>query len=89
MNNPEAQHINTIDVNAATRGLLLRMGHTWFEQDDLRQAIDIYIKLIEEYPGSEESEVAQSKLMGISRQYEQEGLLRLSLAILERLEQIM
>lgn len=88
MNNPVA-HINTIDVNAATRGLLLRMGHAWFEQDDLRQAIDIYIKLIDEYPGSEESEAAQSRLMSISRNYEQEGLLRLSLAVLERLEQTM
>ena len=89
MNNPVTQHINTIDVNAATRGLLMRMGNAWFEQDDLRQAIDIYLKLIEEYPDSEESEAAQSKLMSISRNYEQEGLLRLSLAVLERLEQIM
>jgi hypothetical protein len=89
MNNTVTKHINTIDVNAATRGLLMRMGNAWFEQDELRQAIDVFIKIIEEYPDSEESEAAQSRLMGISRNYEQEGLLRLSLAVLERLEQTM
>lgn len=88
MNNP-VKHNNTIDINAATRGLLLRMGNTWFEQDELWQAVDVYLKIIEEYPDSEESEAAQSSLMSISRGYEQDGLLRLSLNILERIEQTM
>ncbi|MDP1774579.1 MAG: tetratricopeptide repeat protein [Methylobacter sp.] len=89
MNGHLAKHNNTIDINAATRGLLLRMGNTWFEQDELWQAVDVYLKIIEEYPDSEESEAAQSSLMSISRGYEQDGLLRLSLDVLERIEQTM
>lgn len=89
MNNNLVKHHTTIDIDAATRGLLLRMGDAWFELGELRQAVDVYLKINEEYPDSEESEIAQSRLMAISRGYEQEGLLRLSLAVLERLEQTM
>jgi hypothetical protein len=81
------EHHATIDIDAATRGLLLRMGDDWLELGELFQAIDTYLKINEEYPGSEESEIAQSRLMTISRGYEKDGLLRLSLDVLERLEQ--
>ncbi len=77
-----------IDANSATRGFLMRMGNAWFDQGELRQALDVYLKVIEEYPGSEESKTAQVALFTIARRYEQEGLLRLSLDVLERLEQI-
>jgi HSP20 family protein len=87
VNNNHAKHHTTIDIDAATRGLLLRMGETWFERGKLFQAVDAYLKINEEYPDSEESEIAQSRLMTISRGYEQGGLLRLSLAVLERLQQ--
>lgn len=83
MNNP------AIDINAATRGLALRMGNTLFEQGELWQAMDRYLRIIEDYPNSEESQTAQTQLMNISQSYEQEGLLRLSLTVLERLEQTM
>ena len=76
-----------IGANSATRGFLMRMGNAWFEQGELRQALDVYLKVIEEYPGSEESITAQAVLLTIARRYEQEGLLRLSLDVLERLEQ--
>jgi len=87
MNNDHVKLNTTINIDAATRGLLLRMGDAWFELGELCQAIDAYLKINEEYPDSEESETAQSRLMTISQRYEQEGLLRLSLDVLERLEQ--
>ncbi len=89
MDDTAATPQRTLDVNAATRGLLLRMGHSWFEQNELRQAISVYLKLIDEYPDSQESHAAQTKLMRIATMYEQEGLLRLSLEVLERLEETM
>jgi tetratricopeptide (TPR) repeat protein len=79
----------TSDISAATRGFLLRMGNAWFEQSELRQAVDVYLKIIEQYPDSEESKIAQVTLLTIAQRYEQDGLLRLSLDILERLEQTM
>jgi hypothetical protein len=49
----------------------------------------VYLKIIEQYPDSEESKTAQATLLTIAQRYEQDGLLRLSLDILERLEQMM
>lgn len=88
MNNNYATR-HTIDIDASTRRLQLQMGETWFERGKLFQAVDAYLKINEEYPDSAESEISQSRLMTISRGYEQEGLLRLSLAVLKRLQQTM
>ena len=76
-----------IDMSLATRGFLLRMGNAWFEQNELRQALDVYLKIIDEYPGSEESKMAQTILLTIAQRYEHDGFLRLSMDVLERLEQ--
>jgi HSP20 family protein len=87
MNNNYATRHTTIDIDAATRRLQLHMGETWFERGKLFQAVDAYLKINEEYPDSAESEISQSRLMTISRGYEQEGLLRLSYSVLKRLQQ--
>lgn len=75
------------DKNVATRGFLLRMADNWLKQGELRQAIEAYLKIIDQYPASAESQTAQSALLTIAQRYEQDGLLRLSLDVLERLEQ--
>jgi hypothetical protein len=77
----------TLDMSSAKRGLLLRMSNTRFELGELRQAVDGYLSLIEEYPSSDESKAAQAQLLAIAQRYEQEGTLRLSLDVFERLEQ--
>ncbi|MFZ2725983.1 MAG: tetratricopeptide repeat protein [Methylococcaceae bacterium] len=77
----------TQDSTAATRSFLLRMGNAWLEQGELRQAVDVYLKIIDQYSDSEESQNAQTALLSVAQRYEQEGKLRLSLDILERLEQ--
>jgi outer membrane protein assembly factor BamD (BamD/ComL family) len=78
-----------IDMDSAKRALLLRMSNTRFEQGELRQAVDGYLNVIEQYPNSEESNLAQVQLLIIAQRYEQEGTLRLSLDVFERLEQIL
>jgi hypothetical protein len=87
MNDLLVKH-DVIDINAATLCLLMRMGNARFEQGELRQALDVYLKIIEEYPESEESKTAKTKSLSIAKRYEQEGTLRLSLDVLERLEQV-
>ncbi len=79
--------VTTIDINSSTRSFLLRMGNTWLEKNELRQAIDIFLKITEEYPESDECNIAKSALLKISQRYEKEGELRLCLDVLERLEQ--
>lgn len=78
----------TLDLNSAKRGLLLRMGNAWFEQGELRQAVDVYLQICEQYPDTEEGKIAQARLLTIAQRYELDGLLRLSLDVLERLEQV-
>jgi uncharacterized protein YaaQ len=87
MNDLLVKHDDITDINVATLGLLMRMGNARFEQGELRQALDVYLKIIEEHPGSEESKIAKAKSLSIAKRYEQEGTLRLSLDVLERLEQ--
>lgn len=77
----------SLDVNMTKRRLLLRMCNARFEQGELRQAIDGYLGIIADYPQSEESHVAQDQLLTIAQHYEQEGSLRLSLDVIEQLEQ--
>ena len=74
------------DNNTSTQGFLLRMGNAWLEQGELRQAIGVFLKIVEEYSSSDESNVAKSALLTIALRYEKEGQLRLSLDILERLD---
>ena len=74
------------DNNTSTQGFLLRMGNAWLEQKEIRQAIGVFLKVVEEYPSSEESNLAKSALQSIALLYEKEGQLRLSLDILERLD---
>ena len=62
-----------IDINSTTRGFLLRMGNAWIEQGELRQAIDVYLKITEQYPNSDESKAAKAALLTIAQRYEQEG----------------
>jgi tetratricopeptide (TPR) repeat protein len=76
----------TADKGRSMRSFLSRMGLAWFEQGEFRQAIEVCIKIIDTYPNSAESQTAQDTLLTIAQRYEQEGQLRLSLDVLERLE---
>ncbi|MEY3788394.1 MAG: hypothetical protein RLZ75_2601 [Pseudomonadota bacterium] len=74
-------------TNASVQRFLLRMGTALLTQNEYRQAIDVFLKIMDEYPNSVESQVATSSLLTVSQHYEKEGQLRLSLDVLERLEQ--
>ena len=83
----ETADFQTPDMTSAKLKLLTRMANAWFEKGELRQATDAYLKIIEEYPDSLESRYAQTVLLKLAQRYEQEGLWRLSMDVLERLEQ--
>ena len=79
--------VNSADISAATRELMLRTGQDWYKQGDVHQAMDIYLRLVEEFPCTAEAESAQFSLLKIAQDYETEGDPRLSLDVLERLKQ--
>jgi len=78
--------VNSVDIDAATRELMLRTGQNWYQQGDIHQAMDIYLRIVEEYPGTAEAESAQFSLLKIAQDYETGDAPRLSMDVLERLK---
>jgi len=79
----------TNTFKSSTCKFMLRMGQSHLKQNELRLATDVFIRIIEEYPSSEERKVAQDGLLNIAHYYEKEGQLRVALDLLERIDQIM
>ena len=79
----------TTAFKSSTCQFLLRIGQLHLDINELRQATDIFIRIIEEYPNSEERKVAQDNLLCIAQRYEKEGSLRVALDLLEHIDQIM
>lgn len=77
--------VNLVDVNAAARLSMLRMGQTWHRLGKLSQAEDTYLRIIREYPGTAEAEDAQRDLLTIAAGFELEGRYHLAIDILDRL----
>ena len=76
---------NPVDITAATRTSMLRMGQNWYKLGKLSQAEDTYLRLILEHPGTAEAESAQRDLLAIAAGFEAEGRYHLAIDILDRL----
>ena len=79
---------NPVDITAATRASMLRMGQTWYRLGKLNQAEDTYFRIIEEHPGAAEAESAQRDPLAIAAGFEAEGRYHLALDILDRLGKV-
>jgi len=76
-----------IDVASAQRASMLRMGRNWQRLGKLNQAIDTYLRIIQENPGTQESEDAKAALLAIAGDFEQEGRYHLAMSIYDRLNE--
>jgi lipopolysaccharide biosynthesis regulator YciM len=76
---------NPVDVAAAARASMLRMGQTWYKLGKLSQAEDTYLRIVQEHPGTEEAESAQRDLLAIAAGFEAEGRYHLAIDVLDRL----
>lgn len=74
-----------IDVAAIQRASMLRMGQNWQKLGRLNQAIDAYLRIVEDNPGTEEGEAAKVALLSIATGFEQEGRYHLAISIYDRL----
>jgi Nif-specific regulatory protein len=84
---PAAEHprLTLGDPDAAARDLMLRMARQRHTEGRLYLAADLYLRLAEEHPGTEESLVAKSKLLEIAGYHESKGNPRLAAGVLDRL----
>lgn len=74
-----------IDVAAVQRTSMLRMGQNWQKLGKLNQAIDTYLRIVEDHPGTQEGEAAKVSLLTIAAGFEQEGRYHLAISIYDRL----
>lgn len=64
---------------------LLEMAHKYQRQGLIRQAMDLYWKLVDEYPESEHANDARTTLLELARGYERDGKLHVAREIYEHL----
>jgi len=74
-----------VDVASAQRASMLRMGQNWQKLGKLNQAISTYLRIVQENPGTSESEEAKTALIDIAIGFEQEGRYHLAISIYDRL----
>ncbi|MHB0874790.1 MAG: tetratricopeptide repeat protein [Anaerolineae bacterium] len=78
-----------VDVNEAARISMLRMGKAWHSLGKVNQAVDTYLRVLEEYPDAEEAEEARRAVLSIAAGFESEGQYHLSMHTLDRLREAM
>ena len=77
--------VKRTDAGAVARSSMLRMGRTWQEMGKIHQAIDTYLRLVQEHPTSKEAEDARQALLEIATAYEADGCYHLAIDIFDRL----
>jgi hypothetical protein len=79
--------VEKVDVARATRASLLRMAQNWYQLGKTNQAVDTYLRVVTEHPGTNESEKAKTALISIASVFEGEGRYHLAIDIYDRLGQ--
>jgi TolA-binding protein len=83
------KNLPVTSFKSSTCQFMLRMAQSHLAKNELRLSTDVFIRVIEEYPRSEERQVAQDSLLNIARHYEKEGQFRVALDLLEKIDQVM
>jgi|TARA_B110001469_G_scaffold99353_1_gene96309 TolA-binding protein len=73
---------------SSTCQFMLRMAQAHLAKNELRLATDVFMRVIKEYPNSEERNEAQDSLLTMARHYETEGQFRVALDLLEKIDQV-
>jgi hypothetical protein len=66
-------------------GMLMRIADTYREQNNLRQATEMYFDILHKYPDAPEARLAHERLMELAAYYESRGELRQARYICEQL----
>ena len=66
---------------------MLKMGRNLQEQGHVHEALDMYMKLLEDYPGTQASTAAANAMVDLALYLEQNGMPRIALDIYQKLEQ--
>jgi tetratricopeptide (TPR) repeat protein len=78
---------NELDLAQLQRASMLRMGQNWQKLGKLNQAIDAYLRVVQEGRGTPESRQAKAALLSIANDFEGEGRYHLAMNIYDRLSE--
>ena len=90
MDNQPGQEINQLaqpDPSVRAQDMMLRMAANMREQGHVHEAIDMYMRLLEEYPDTQASRAASNALVDMAQYLEQHGMPHTALEVLQKLEQ--
>ncbi len=73
-------------ASRAARSSLLGVGETYEGQGKLESAGNIYLKIISQYPDSEEAQKAVEKILGVAEALRTAGHLNRAVSLCDRLE---
>lgn len=75
------------DPSERVQEAMLRMGHHLREQGHVNEAMDMYVKLLEDYPDTQASTAAANALVDLALYLEQNGMPHMALHVYQTLEQ--
>ena len=73
---------------AAARASMLETGKIFESEGKLESAAEVYLKIIDEYPDSEEARMATKKMIGLTEMLQGEGHLNQSVSMSDRLVEL-
>ena len=76
------------DAGQRAQEAMLRMGRDMQGQGHVNEAMDIYVKLMQDYPGTKAATAAANALVELAQYLEQNGMPRTALNIYRKLEQL-
>jgi len=72
-------------VDQALLSQLLMMAHVYRDEGNLWQAMVMYWELVEDYPGTPQSDAARAVLLELATSYERDGARHMARSIYKRL----
>lgn len=90
MNNQQGSELDRLsqqDPSLRAQEAMLRMARDMQNQGHVHEALDMYMKLLEDYPGTQASVAASNGLVDLAVYLEQQGMPRQALEVYHKLEE--
>jgi len=65
--------------------VMLKRAESWQQDEKIHQAIDMYFRLVENFPETDEAHKAEEQLLSIAQELEEKGKVYMAMSICDRL----
>ena len=74
-----------VEQKVTTVSAMLKRAESWQEDGKMHQAMDMYFKLVENFPDTDEASKARERLLGLAQEFEEKGKVYMAMGIHDRL----